>query len=234
MGLGDWLADKFYRAKDWIEDRVDDIKDFFGLSRRSSYTGSVSETVDVDKVLNKFKDLLSKMATEWEMQSISDVADRFEQFVQENAAKFPELAGEVNRRKSEVPEKMQGTMMEHINKRLSANDPDFRKMLEMQPGDEKEKCQQKYTEQFLQEAKKEFQKKLQLEMDRLYDDVSKNIRKYLDEKTMKLEEQEKSYAQLQHKVENGQLNLKELEDACIPAMDAERCMKESFQTGAVI
>ena len=210
MGLGDWLADKFYRAKDWIEDRVDDIKDFFGLSRRSSYTGSVSETVDVDKVLNKFKDLLSKMATEWEMQSISDVADRFEQFVQENAAKFPELAGEVNRRKSEVPEKMQGTMMEQ------------------------EKCQQKYTEQFLQEAKKEFQKKLQLEMDRLYDDVSKNIRKYLDEKTMKLEEQEKSYAQLQHKVENGQLNLKELEDACIPAMDAERCMKESFQTGAVI
>ena len=234
MGFGDWLADKFYRVKDWVEDRVDDIKDFLGLSRRSSYTGSVSETVDVDKVLNKFKDLLSKMATELETQSISDVAGKFEQFVQENAMKFPELAGEVNRRKNEVPEKMQGTMMEHINKRLSANDPDFRKMLEMQPGDEKEKCQQKYTEQFLQEAKKEFQKKLQLEMDRLYDDVSKNIRKYLDEKTMKLEEQEKSYAQLQRKVENGQLNLKELEDACIPAMDAERCIKEIFQTGAIV
>ena len=56
MGFGDWLADKFYRAKDWVEDRIDDVKEFLGLSSRGAYTGSIPETVDVDKVLNNFKE----------------------------------------------------------------------------------------------------------------------------------------------------------------------------------
>ena len=230
MGFLDWVADKVYRAKDWIEDRVDDVKEFLGLSSRGSYTGSIPEAVDVDKVLNNFKELLSKLATEWEKQSIRDVTDKFEQFVQENAAKFPELAGEINRRKDEISKKMEGTAMEHINKRLSANDPDFRKALEMQPGKEKESRLKTYQEKFIQEAEEKFWNKLQLEMNRLYDDVSKNIRKYLEEKTSKLERQERQYAQLQRQVETGQLNLQELEEACIPAADAERCLEEIFHT----
>ena len=230
MGFLDWVADKVYRAKDWIEDRVDDVKEFLGLSSRGSYTGSIPEAVDVDKVLNNFKELLSKLATEWEKQSIRDVTDKFEQFVQENAAKFPELAGEINRRKDEISKKMKGTAMEHINKRLSANDPDFRNVLKMQPGKEKESRLKIYQEKFIQEAEEKFWNKLQLEMNRLYDDVSKNIRKYLEEKTSKLERQERQYAQLQRQVETGQLNLQELEEACIPAADAERCLEEIFHT----
>ena len=70
--------------------------------------------------------------------------------------------------------------MEHINKRLSANDPDFRKALEMQPGKEKESRLKTYQEKFIQEAEEKFWNKLQLEMNRLYDDVSKNIRTYLE------------------------------------------------------
>lgn len=234
MGLRDWVADKFYRAKDWIEDRVDDVKEFLGLSSRGSYTGSIPEAVDVDKVLNNFKELLSKLAAEWEKQSIKDIADKFEQFVQVNTAKFPELAGEVNRRKEEISKKMKDTVMDHINKRLSANDPDFRKALEMQPGKEKESRLKTYQENFIQEAEEKFWNKLQLEMNRLYDDVSKNIGKYLEEKTSKLERQERQYAQLRRQVENGQLNLKELEDACIPAEDAERCMNEIFRLEVMV
>ena len=45
----------------WLRDRIEDIKDFFSsLGRRSSYTGSVPEAVDVAKELNNFKRKLSK------------------------------------------------------------------------------------------------------------------------------------------------------------------------------
>lgn len=43
MGLGD-----FFRAvKDWVCDRIDDVKDFFSnLGSSSSYSGSVEETIE--------------------------------------------------------------------------------------------------------------------------------------------------------------------------------------------
>ena len=58
----------------WLRDRIEDIKDFFSsLGRRSSYTGSVPEAVDVAKELNNFKRKLSKQVAILEQQRIEEV-----------------------------------------------------------------------------------------------------------------------------------------------------------------
>ena len=57
----------------WLRDRIEDIKDFFSsLGRRSSYTGSVPEAVDVAKELNNFKRKLSKQVAILEQQRIEE------------------------------------------------------------------------------------------------------------------------------------------------------------------
>ena len=50
-----FFRDLWDSAKDWVKDRVEDVKEFFGLGHRKSYSGSVQETVDIDKVLNDFR-----------------------------------------------------------------------------------------------------------------------------------------------------------------------------------
>ena len=215
----------------WLRDRIEDIKDFFSsLGRRSSYTGSVPEAVDVAKELNNFKRKLSKQVAILEQQRIEEVVDEFDQYIRENTFKFPELAKEVERRKTTVSEKLDGMMMNYINKRLSTNDSAFRKALEMQPGKEKKVCLANYTEKFITKAEEKFWEQLQSEMNQLYDDVSRKIRTYLEEQTSKLEVKERHYITLRNQVESGQLNLQELEDACIPAADAERCLEDIFRT----
>lgn len=231
-----FVADGVSAAVNWVSDRVDDIKDFFGLGDRGSYTGSVKEAVDVAKVLNDLKEKLSVEAANAEKESIATVIQEFDQFTVEAKKKteFKKLAEEIEQRKSKVQLNLAGTMMNHINKRLTANDPEFRKVLEMQPGDKKKESLARYADKFNQEAEQEFRDKLKKEMDVLRLEIGKIFEAELSKQQRKLSEVEVAYQKLQYDAKNGQLNLKELEDACIPAVDAERCMKEIFQTGAMV
>ena len=231
-----FVANGVSAAVNWVSDRVDDVKDFFGLGDRGSYTGSVKEAVDVAKVLNDLKEKLSVEAENNEKKSIATIMQEFDRFTGEAKKKpeFKKLVEEIEQRKSKIQLNLAGTMMNHINKRLTANDPEFRKVLEMQPGDEKKQSLASYADKFNQEAEQKFRDKLKKEMDALRSEISEIFEAELSKQQRKLSEVEVAYQKLQYDAKNGQLNLKELEDACIPAMDAERCVKEIFQTGAVI
>ena len=95
----DWVSDRFDDAKNWIEDRVDDIKDFFGLGSRGSYSGSVEETVDIDRVLNDFRTSISPDAKELEKKFLDSVLSKFDEFIESEVRDYPELVSALKKKK---------------------------------------------------------------------------------------------------------------------------------------
>lgn len=221
MGFFDWLAEK-------ARDVVDAIKDFFGIGSSSSYSGSVREAVDVGSVLHDFKKSISEDVEKQEKAGLNVVIAEFDRFKEKNNSTFPELSDEVEKREREVIQHLDGVMMKHIETRLSANDAEFRKVLEMQPGEEKRKSLEKYANKFIQEAERKFKEKLEVEMNTLQKEVGMSFTNELDKRKDDLVRKEEACQALQCKAENGDLNLKELEDDCIPAEDALRCAETLF------
>ena len=217
MGLFSWIREKVERA-------VEAVKDFFGLGSRGSYSGSVQETVDIDKVLNDFRDSISPKAEQREKEYMNIVLKKFDDFIESRRYDYPELVSALAKKRNDVKSKLSGIIIDHINKRASVNDDEFRGILEMQPGDSKKEKLEKQSQKFLLEAETLFEKNLQSEMDKLNKELSERFSEALEEQDKQLKKREADYQTLLGKAERGQLDLKDLEDKCIFAADANSCM----------
>ena len=217
MGLFSWIREKVERA-------VEAVKDFFGLGSRGSYSGSVQETVDIDKVLNDFRDSISPKAEQREKEYMNIVLKKFDDFIESRRYDYPELVSALAKKRNDVKSKLSGIIIDHINKRASVNDDEFRAILEMQPGDSKKEKLEKQSQKFLLEAETLFEKNLQSEMDKLNKELSERFSEALEEQDKQLKKREADYQTLLGKAERGQLDLKDLEDKCIFAADANSCM----------
>ena len=224
----DWVSDRFDDAKNWIEDRVDDIKDFFGLGSRESYSGSVEETVDIDKVLNDFRTSISPDAKELEKKFLDSVLSKFDEFIESEGRDYPELVSALKKKKKSVASHLNGIIVNHINKRASTNDEEFRKILEMQPGTPKTQALKTQSQKFLAEAESLFKEKLQSEMAELNTELSDRFREALKSQEEQLESKARDYKRLLEDAERGQLDLNALEEDCVLIADACSCMDDLF------
>lgn len=226
-----FLKDLWDSAKDWVKDRVEDVKDFLGLGHSKSYTGSVQETVDIDKVLNDFRANISPEAKELEKKFLDSVLSKFDGFIESEGRDHPELVSALTKKKRSVESHLNGIIVNHINKRASTNDEEFRKILEMQPGSSKTQALEKQSQKFLVEAETLFKNTLQSEMNELNEELSVRFRKTLDEQEKLFKDKEADYQRLLDDAENGQLNLNDLEEDLILIADACSCMDCLFSEG---
>jgi len=223
-----FFSDLFWSIRDTVENVVDSIKDFLNLGSSRSYTGTKEETVDIESVLNKFKDDLEKEAKKRELDALSKVMREFDHYINANKDQYPDLAEDVERRKEGVRYRLRGTIRDYINPRLTLNDDKFKKILELQPGEEKKNELSKHQEQLLKEGEIEFKKKLKTEMEKLYREISQRMEKALTEQKEKIAQQEQKYIELSAKIETGQLSIQELEHEMIPVVEASRCINFLF------
>lgn len=237
--IGDWVRDRVDDAKNWIEDRVDDaknliedgveaVKAFFNLGSRGSYSGSVQETVDIDKVLNDFRTSISPEAKELEDNCVASVLAKFDGFFESEGCDYPELVSALKKQKRSVASHLNGVIINHINKRASTNDEQFKKILEMQPGTAKTQALKEQSQKFLLEAEVLFKDKLQKEMAELNAELSVRFNEELKSQEDKLQKKEAAYQQLLDDAERGQIDLNGLEEDCILVTDAYSCMEYLF------
>lgn len=232
MGFFGWIFEKIEsaveRVREVAEDIVDGIKDFLGLGYSDPYTGSVRESIDIEKVLNGFKEKLFSLIDTREKDYINIVLFEIDQFTDSLEGEYSDLASEVKNRKGRVQERLKGTMRDYAGTRLSENDSNFRKVLEMNPGEEKENELKRYQDRIMDLAEKEFKAKLKDEMDGLYKETSIRIDRKLTEKQNALSKKEREYKELQKKAEQGDLNLEEVEWEYIPVAEAAKCVDYLF------
>ena len=223
-----FFRDLWDSAKDWVRDRVDDIKDFFGLGNRASYSGSVQETVDIDKVLNDFRTSISPEAEELEKKFLAEVLSKFDEFIKSEGHDYPELISALKKKKRSIVSHLSGVIINHINKRASTNDEEFKKILEMQPGSAKTQALKEQSQKFLLEAEALFKEKLQSEMSDLNTELSERFNDALKSQQEQLQNKETAYQRLLEDAERGQLDLNALEEDCVLIEDACSCMDALF------
>lgn len=213
----------------WLREKWEDFKDFLGLGSSGSYSGTVQETVDIDKVLNDFRADISPEAEELEEKCIADVLSKFDDFVESEGRDYPELASALKKKKRGVTARLKGIIMDHINKRASTNDDEFREILEMRPGAQKTQALKKQSQKFLLEAEDLFKEKLQEEMHELNDELNERFSEALQNQEAQLHKKEADYQQLLESAERGQLDLNALEEDYILIADACSCMDYLFE-----
>ena len=229
MGLLSWIGEKISDARDWVRDRIDDVKYFFSsLGSSSSYSGSVEETIDIEQVLNELKEEYAPQAQELEKEQIAEVMGKFDIFAKEYRADYPELVANLENQKADVRRELKNVIVDEFNKKFSINNDKFKKILEMKPGKDKENAVEQSFMDFTEEAVALFGDQLQKSMDALYNDVSVRFEEALRREGENLDKQTKELEQLKSQAAEGKLNLEELEQRCIPVADACECVNKLF------
>lgn len=213
---------------DWAKRALEKIKEWLGLGNRGSYSGSVPEKVDIDKVLKDFQEALTPKAEEHEKTCIGEVLQQFDQYIAGQKAEYPELVDALKKKRNHVQNKLAGTIMNHVSKRASTNDEELKSILEMQPGSEKTQRLKEQSDKFLKEAVDRFKKRLKEEMDGLNKELSERFNKALNEQEDELQKKEEDYLQLLDEVAYGQLDLNNLEEDVLLVSNAYFCMEYLF------
>lgn len=232
MGFFDWFRERVEDVKYWVEEKYEEakesIKRFLGLGNSGSYSGSVPETVDIDKVLKDFQEALAPKAAELEKTCIDQVLAQFDRYIAEQEAEYPELVDALKKKRNEVQNNLANTIMNHVRKRASTNDEEFKSILEMEPGKEKTRKLEEQSDKFLKEAVNRFKKRLKEEMGGLNKELSERFNKALKEQEDELQKKEEDYLQLLDEVACGQLDLNNLEEDILLVSNAYFCMEYLF------
>lgn len=225
----DWVREKADDAKIWVEDKIEGFKEFFNLGNSGSYSGSLQETINIDKVLNDFRDSISPEAKKLEEEYMASVMGEFDDFIKSQRCDYPDLANALEQKKEDVRASLNGIIISHINKCVSVNNDEFKAILKMQPGRSKTEALKSQSQKFLSEAEEKFKEKLQSEMSHLNEELSKRFREALKSQEKRLANKEKDYRKFLENFERGQLNIKDIEDERKLAADACACMKFLFE-----
>lgn len=220
MGFLSWVRDRFDDAKEWISDKWNDakeaVKDFFGLGRSASYDGSVSQTVNVERVLNNFKAELEEKIKEQEEHCIASALELFNELIEELKDDFYDSVVEAERKKVQVIEGLRGIMMDHARKRISENDPQFEAVLKMYPGNAKTEQLGKRTQEIASEAESLFYDKLKKEIELLNDELAQSLEESLEEQGSKIAFEKEQLEELNRSALNGTLDLQAFEVSTEP------------------
>lgn len=219
MGLFSWICDRIDDVKDFVRDKVDAVKDFFNLGRSSSYTGSVSQTVDIEKVLNNFKDVLNKKIEEKENNCINEALKIFNELIENLKHDFYDSVAEAERKRDQTIESLKGIMKTYAQKRISENDPQFQAVLKMQPGSTKEEQLNKRTEEIITGAETAFYGQLEKEIQLLNDDLAKSLEESLEEQGSRISAEKEQLSKLEQSAADGTLDLESLEMSVEPAIE---------------
>ena len=217
MGLFDKAKAIVRDAKWWIEDKIWEIS--YKLGKKKSVS-SQEDKIDAEKELNVFKEKLDPVIGERESTAINGVMEKFSEFACNLHSDYPELSEKIISRGDAIIDRLKGTIKNHIDPRLSINNDELRKILNMQPGIQKENDLKRYQEQLLLAGETGFKSKLQHEMDNLYNEISERLNAMLSEKTGKLEKLREDYNNLRDLAEKGQLDLEKIKQDCVPIEEA--------------
>jgi len=202
------------------------FEDLFGVN---SYSGTLESRIDVEKVLNKFKEKNMPTVNLVQEQVLGKILDSFTDFENAHQNKDPYMVTKLRDRKMEIRKRLANIVVDGYSRRLSLNNPELKKVLEIRSEDERNRKLGQCHHQFLAEAFGEFRSNLKAEMDALYREVGAEFERRLTEKTAELDKQAHTYETLRQQAEDGQLDMNRLEQEAIPVADAVNCMEYLFE-----
>ena len=218
------LSDFFRSIKYWIEDRIDDIKDFFSSKKYDS--NKVSDQVDASAALAKFREDYSNETNKAENKAMNEMHKLFDELldIANKQDYFSDLGKVIKYYQEHAEWELKGTIISYIREHLSLNDQKFKKILEMKPSEQKKAEIDSAFKSTVNQALIEFDKKCTAYTEKVLNEFKERFNSRIsdqeDQAKQKIEELEK----IMSAAEAGMIDVNVIEDECAPAMEASQCI----------
>ena len=224
MGLFSWIADRISDVKDWVVDRVDDVKDFlFGRKYDSS---KVSDQVNVDAALAKFREEHSPKVKEAEAAAMDTINEMFTILLNtvEKYEFLSDLSSLITYQQQQAEWKLKGTIISYIQEHLSKNNPDFVKILKMDPTPQKKEAIDAAFEKSIQQAYVEFGKQLTNYTGEVINEFEERINNKIKEQERQADREINELEKTMSDKKSNMVDIDKIEDECAPAMETAKCI----------
>lgn len=221
------ISDAAYALKSAASQAVDWAKE--KLSNMKYDSGSTQSRVDVENVLADFKSDLNKEAKKAEKKSISEAMNHFDTFAEDLEGYFPEFAELVRIRKMESQKELEGIIIDYVQVHVSENDPDFQKVLELQPGSGKQWELDQYMTEIVSDAESEFRRKLKKKIKKLNKELNERLDEKLNSEEEMLSSIAKKYEDLERQIQDESLDLEKLEKEFAPSIEVAFCIQQLLE-----
>ena len=195
------------------------------LGGTSYNSSSVESRKGVEQALAKFRSEIQEQANEAEETSIYSAMSRFDEFAEILEESFPELVDLVCKRQSEAENILTNTIINYVQEHISENDPEFQKILEMAPGEEKKRKMSKRMQSIIDDAQDYFGTQLKEQIRLLNDELNVRINQKIRTQEKQLKETEKRYRLLAEQQASEALDIQKLEEECVPVKESATCIQ---------
>lgn len=238
MGFFSWVADSWFGDKisdacDFVKDKVEDviidvqigfdwIRD--SLSGKSYDEGKIEDQIDVDAVLEEYKENIKKEVSETESECMKKISDAFLELMTEISEQFSDLVEIIKEQQTKAEKELQGTIIEYIKEHLSKNDPEFLKVLKMRPGKEKEEELENIYKKIRSDAVIEFSEKLKKYIEDLLSEFTNRLDIRITDQEKEMNQRITELKKLQKEAEDGQIDIERLKNHSIPIIESAECI----------
>ena len=224
MGFFSWLADKISDAKDWIMDKVEDIKDFLFSKKYDS--NKVSDQVDVAAALAKVREEYSEKINAAENDGMSKLSKHFAELlgIAKKQDYFSDLSSVIKYYQDHAEWELKGTIISYITEHLSQNNPEFKKILEMDPSPEKKVAIDEAFKNNREKALMELDEKLTAYTEKVLNEFEERFNNRIKEQEEQANLEIRELEKIMADAESGMIDIDKIKDECIPAMEASQCI----------
>ena len=210
-------------AKEKVEQAVEWVKDKLGNSSYDS--SSVSDQIDVDKVLSEFRESIQGDIDLKEEESMNNLDTLFIDLKKKTQARFSDLVIIINEKQKEAKKELNGTVMQYIKEHLSKNDEKFVTVLKMKPGQAKQDALDVEAERIFSEADAFFCNKLKGYIEEIQREFTTRLETRLKDQECQLEEYIIRLEKMQEQTDKGDVNVDEIINDNTPMMESAECIK---------
>lgn len=218
------IFDFFRHVRYWVEDRIDDIKDFFKGKKYDS--NKVSDQVSASAALAKFREKYSNRFNEAENAEMDRMNKCFNELIDiaNKQDYFSDLVSVIKYHQDHAKWELKGTIISYLTEHLSQNDSEFKKILEMNPSPQKDEKIDSAFENNLKLAAMEFDKKLDAYTEKVLNEFEERFNSRISDQEEQAKQKIEELKKIMADAEAGMVDVDKIEDECAPAMEASQCI----------
>ena len=205
MGFFSWLGEKISDAADafmdkvaevkwWVEDRIDDIRDFFSDPGHLDENSSALDTAKIQKRLTEMRDRNEKNISKHTAIFEEALAEHFHSIIddmKQDKKKLERYHIDLDSYEEDIDKIVNnmGTKIKDLfAKRLSMDDEECLEILSIQDASERTKEQLQFAKKVLREGREQLLKEFKKSSDKLFYNLQKTIGDALDDNEIKFKE----------------------------------------------
>lgn len=233
MGFRDWISSKvdsfvdcvssiYYSTTAILSVAIEEAKDkLFG---RMFDDSRIEDHIDVDAVLAELRKNIQDDVRNTEDSCMNTMDSLFDNMLDESQSVFPDIVDTIKDEQEKARRELSETVMQYVKEHLSKNDPEFVKILQMNPCEQKKNLLDMTVNKVLDDAIHEFTEKLIKYAERIQHELSRRVEIRMNDREEQMNQKLQEYEELKEEALQGIIDVDNLVNKVTPVMEASQCL----------